>query len=63
MRHVEDLCNGIYIARIQHLLRTEYKLYYQARQDFLICFFLGQTYHVETVDIDGMFCQQSTPKY
>ena len=27
----QDLCNGIYIARIQHLLRTEYKLYYQAR--------------------------------
>lgn len=26
---LEDLCNGIYIARIQHLLRTEYKLYYQ----------------------------------
>ncbi|CAJ1426858.1 unnamed protein product [Effrenium voratum] len=26
---LEDLCNGIYIARIQRLLRTEYKLYYQ----------------------------------
>jgi len=26
---LEDLCNGIYIARIQHLLGTEYKLYYQ----------------------------------
>jgi len=24
-----DLCNGIYIARIQRLLKTEYKLYYQ----------------------------------
>eukprot|EP00930_Biecheleria_cincta_P031116 TRINITY_DN21591_c0_g1_i1.p1 TRINITY_DN21591_c0_g1~~TRINITY_DN21591_c0_g1_i1.p1 ORF type:complete len:2145 (-),score=331.07 TRINITY_DN21591_c0_g1_i1:592-6582(-) len=24
-----DLCNGIYIARIQRLLNTEYKLYYQ----------------------------------
>eukprot|EP00435_Cladocopium_sp_Y103_P010433 s2320_g2.t1 len=26
---LEDLCNGIYIARIQHFLRTEYKLFYQ----------------------------------
>ena len=26
----QDLCNGIYIARIQHLLKTEFKLYYQA---------------------------------
>ena len=27
----EDLCNGIYIARIQRFLRTEYKLFYQVR--------------------------------
>jgi len=26
---LQDLCNGIYIARIQHLLKTEFKLYYQ----------------------------------
>ncbi|CAK9111828.1 unnamed protein product [Durusdinium trenchii] len=26
---LEDLCNGIYIARIQRFLRTEYKLFYQ----------------------------------
>jgi len=26
---LQDLCNGIYIARIQQLLPTEYKLYYQ----------------------------------
>ena len=38
VRIAQDLCNGIYIARIQHMLKTEFKLYYQATS---VCCFGG----------------------
>lgn len=43
----QDLCNGIYIARIQHLLGTEYKLYYQAWKTWKI-------FHFELWPAQGM---------